>query len=215
MLALWQDVAAPLPLPATVPEAVGDWLALSAVKETLGDTELEMLVLGDFEELGGALMDIGAEKHVEMEGVGEERVDTEAQALAVAQKLGEAVWVVVEVWEGVPVGVPVPVLDPVALGVGVALAVVEPVRDTVGELEDVMEAEVFKDRGGVGVEVSEDDRVFVVEGVKLGVGVPERVGVGVEEEEGVIEGVLVGEKESVEEKEGGAPAVRDGVGLRD
>jgi hypothetical protein len=73
MLALWQDVAAPLPLPATLPEAVEDWLALRAVRVTLGDTELEMLALGDFEELGGALKDTGAEKHVEMEGVGEER----------------------------------------------------------------------------------------------------------------------------------------------
>ena len=84
MLALLEAVATPLPLMVTDPEGVVDALALP-VKDTLGDTELEPLALGDLEELAAALKDFDAEKQVEMEGVGEERVDTEAQALAVVQ----------------------------------------------------------------------------------------------------------------------------------
>ena len=84
MLALFEAVAAPLPLIDTDPEGVVDTLALP-VRDTLGDTELETLALGDLEELATALRDFDAEKQVEMEGVGEERVDTEAQALTVVQ----------------------------------------------------------------------------------------------------------------------------------
>lgn len=79
-----EAVAAPLPLMDTDPEGVADALALP-VRDTLGDTELEPLALGDLEELAGALPDREAEKQVEMEGVGEERADSEAHALAVAQ----------------------------------------------------------------------------------------------------------------------------------
>ena len=85
MLGLCEAEAAPLPLLVTDPEAVLDRLALAAVKDTLGERELEPLALGDCEELEGALPDREAERQVEMEGVGEERVDSEAQALAVGQ----------------------------------------------------------------------------------------------------------------------------------
>lgn len=85
MLGLCEAEAAPLPLLVTDPEAVLDRLALAAVKETLGERELEPLALGDCEELAGALPDREAEKQVEKEGVEEERVDSEAHALAVGQ----------------------------------------------------------------------------------------------------------------------------------
>ena len=85
MLALLEAVATPLPLLVPDPEAVLDRLALAAVKDTLGDSEQETLALGDFEELAGALPDWEDERQVEMDGVGEERADSEAHALAVGQ----------------------------------------------------------------------------------------------------------------------------------
>jgi hypothetical protein len=77
-------VPAPLPLLDADPEGVEDTLAFK-VMDTLGDTELETLALEDFEALGGALADLEEERQVEMEGVGEERLDSEVHALAVGQ----------------------------------------------------------------------------------------------------------------------------------
>lgn len=83
-LALFDSVAPPLPLLVTDPEAVVDLLAL-ALNDALGDTEGDLLALGDREELAGALNDLEAEKQVEMVGEGEDRVEVEAHALVVGQ----------------------------------------------------------------------------------------------------------------------------------
>ncbi len=84
-LALLEAEGAPLPLLDPDTEARGDPVALPGVGDTLGDTEWDTVALPDLLELGGALMDLDAEKQVEREGVGEERADWVERALAVAQ----------------------------------------------------------------------------------------------------------------------------------